>query len=511
MNKGFPRPRIGYEEQVGQLIMPRLHFSDPHAFDYAKYLIERYRVGSFIVFDGEMNDVREQIRELRDMSGFRLFFGCDAERGLGQIITGATRFPFAMSLGAANDQDLSYRQAKITSQEMIHCGFDMIFAPVLDINTSPDNPIINIRAFGDNNSDVSGHGIAFIKGCQQQGILCCAKHFPGHGGVTIDSHVDLPVINKSRAELYECEMKPFKSAIDFGVDAIMTAHISTPEIDESGLAGTISENIIRGLLIGKLGFDGLVITDSLRMGALKEFGGEEDIVELALNSGCNILLDPRDPVSVIMKIQHMHKSGELTGPILEQSVKKIYLARMRSDGNKELINKVQRDEGKSLAREIARRSVCLLKGEKLSTNSAKVYIFDVTESEENIAMPFLNSLKEAGIRYESFNVNSEPNISFEIKSNDTSGAKICLVYTTVAAWKLCTKLNESMGEILTKICNSQAETILVSFGSPYVIRGFENFETIMCSFDHLDICQYAAVEALLGKLIPCGNLPVQLN
>lgn len=506
----FNLKELTISQKIGQIVMPRLDFRDSNPLPHAKELVENFHIGGFIVFGGERRQVKEATKELQSISHLPIFFACDAERGVGQIISGTTRVPFTMSLGAIGDEELVYRQARSIAQEMKYCGLNLIFAPVVDVNTNPENPIINVRSYGDDPLLVSRLGRAFVKGCQDWGVLACAKHFPGHGAVAIDSHIALPHSVQSREDFWSCDLIPFKEAIEGEVASIMVAHLAVPQIDFTGVPATISPEIIQGLLIRDLGFTGLIITDSFFMGAIAQVGREEDIAPLSILSGCDIILDPKGPVRLIERLNDMVKKRAISESLLDRAVKKIITAKKKWLYDRPYENSLDENYGKNLVNEIARRSVCCLKGGKLYSNKATVYVLDVTQVEEDVCRPFLTCLAEGGIDCEkrSLTIRDAETILSEIESGDR--ATICLVYTSVAAWKGHTNLPESFRGFLRRVSSSHYEKILISFGSPYVVRGFENFDTILCAFDSLDACQQAVADVLLGKVQAQGQLPVKL-
>jgi len=224
---------IGVEELAGQIVMPVIHFNNSESIKNSIELVEKYKVGGFIIFNGELEQVRRHIDRLQASSDRLLLFGCDAERGLGQIVKGGTIFPFIMAQGAAGRYELIGKQAEITAEEMKYCGVNLVFAPVLDVNTNPHNPIVNIRSFSDNPETVAELAEIFIRKIRESRVLSCGKHFPGHGSTDVDSHVTLPEVNRSLKELEEIELIPFMKAIESGVDLIMVGHIATPAIENS--------------------------------------------------------------------------------------------------------------------------------------------------------------------------------------------------------------------------------------------------------------------------------------
>ncbi len=477
---------------------------------HAKELVNKFQVGSFIVFGGERRQLKEATKDLQRNSKIPLFFACDAERGVGQMVSGATRFPFTMSLGAIGDEDLVYRQARFIAKEMKDCGLNLVFAPVVDVNTNPENPIINVRSYSDDPFHVSRLGAAFINGCQYEGVMACAKHFPGHGGVEIDSHVTLPTSPQSRDGFWKCDLVPFKTAIESDVASIMIAHLAVPGIDSSGVPATISPEVIQRLLIRDLCFKGLVITDSFHMGAITELGKEEDVVRCGILAGADIILDPRQPVNLIERLVEMVKTKEIPEHLLDSVVKKIIAVKgkwLKVQPYEEIVDETY---GEKLLNEIARRSVCCLRGGRLRSENVIVYVLDVTQAKEDVSISFLKCLAEAGIGCEKKLISPHKAETFLPKEVSSDRAIVCLVYTSVAAWKGHTNLPESFKGFLRRVTKLNHEKVLVSLGSPYVVRGFENFDTILCTFDHLNFCQRAVADALLGRVEAHGKLPVKL-
>lgn len=477
---------------------------------HAKELVNKFQVGGFIVFGGERRQLKEATEDLQRNSKIPLFFACDAERGVGQIVSGATRFPFTMSLGAIGDEDLVYRQARFIAKEMKDCGLNLVFAPVVDVNTNPENPIINVRSYSDDPFHVSHLGAAFINGCQDEGVMACAKHFPGHGGVEIDSHVTLPTSPQSRDEFLGCDLVPFKKAIESHVASIMIAHLAVPGIDSSGVPSTISTEVIQRLLIRDLGFKGLVITDSFHMGGITELGEEEDVARLSILAGSDIILDPRQPIKLIERLIQMVEAREIPEFLLQSMAGKIDVIKNKWLGVRSNRGVLDDIEGEKLLTEITQRSVCCLKGGKLHSKKASVYILDVTQVGEDISNPFLKCLAEGGIDCEKKSLAVRDAEALLPDKENSDMVIICLVYTSVAAWKGHTNLPESFKGFFRRVAKLNSEKILISFGSPYVVRGFENFDTILCTFDHLNFCQRAVADVLLGRVEAHGKLPVKL-
>ncbi len=495
-------------QKIGQVIMPRIDFNDPNSLPLANRLVNECGVGGFIVFNGKRDIVTKATRELQAVSEIPLLFGCDAERGLGQIVSQTTLFPFTMALGAVDDEGLVYDQAGFIAREMKECGLNLLFAPVADVNTNPENPIINIRSYGDECDLVSRLCVSFIKGCQEEGVLACAKHFPGHGRTGVDSHVDLPVLDTSKEILQNSDLIPFEKSIEATVASIMTAHIAFPEIGD-GNAVTISKGLVSDLLRNEMGYKGLIITDSLHMEGISKLGNEGDISRQALIAGCDIILDPKDPVKLIDNLNSLDIDASLLNSKVERivSVKNKWLAQDDRGDSKIL------GQGPKLRERIARRSVCVVRGGAIKSRKARVYTFDVTESDKDISHEFTERLGQLGVRSEKASISPEDSHNIKQITNHISDdtAIICLIYTSVGAWKKQSFLPDSFKDILTRLESIPKETVLISFGSPYVIRGYHNFNTVICSFDSLTECQRAVADVLLGKVEAKGRLPVSLG
>ncbi|MGH7806541.1 MAG: glycoside hydrolase family 3 N-terminal domain-containing protein, partial [Thermodesulfobacteriota bacterium] len=315
---------------------------------------------------------------------------------------------------------------------------------------------------------------------------------------------------QSREDFLSCDLIPFKDAITSEVASIMAAHLAVSSTDSTSVPATISSKIVEELLIHDLGFKGLILTDSFFMGAITELGDEKDIAPLSILSGCDIILDPKEPVGVIERLNAMVGKGRLSQSLLDRSVKKLVKTKEKWLYASSCEKSFDEEYEKKLVAEIAQRSVCLLKGGKLSSNKATVYVLDVTEEKTDISTSFIEPLTNTGISCEKYNVAPHDARQCMSGSESNKGAVICLVYTSVAAWKGHTNLPVNFKQFLRGVSESNREKVLISFGSPYSVRGFEKFDTILCAFDSMDVCQHAVADVLLGKLEAQGQLPVKL-
>jgi beta-glucosidase-like glycosyl hydrolase len=283
---------------TSRLLFPAIRWDrEARSYDQYRPTMERgleLGVGGYIIFGGPAEAVRDLTSELRAASPHPLLIGADLERGAGQQFPGATSLPPPAALAELDDLKLTRRAGELTAREALALGIDWVYAPVADLDLEPENPIVGSRAFGGDPVVASRHVVAWIEGCQGAGALTCAKHFPGHGRTTSDSHLQLPTVEVSASEL-ETDLVPFRAAIEAGVDSLMSAHVAYPALDPSGRPATLSRPILTDLLRQRMGFNGLVVTDALIMeGVLKEGAGEAEAAVAAVAAGCDVLLYPGD-------------------------------------------------------------------------------------------------------------------------------------------------------------------------------------------------------------------------
>jgi beta-glucosidase len=273
-------------------------------------------------------------QELQTLAQVPLLIAADIEEGVGQRFSGATWFPPPMALADMAKRDLpqaiAYAEAmgSITAAEALAMGLNWVLAPVADVNNNPENPVINVRAFGDTPEIVAALATAFVRGAQGQGALTTAKHFPGHGDTAVDSHLELPILPHDWERLQRVELPPFQALITAGVDTVMTAHLTIPALDRQYPA-TLSAPTLTGLLRQKLGFDGLIVTDALIMGAITRTYGPYEAAVLAVEAGADVLLMPKDPEGCINAIVEAVTTGRMTQERIAESVERLWRAKQR--------------------------------------------------------------------------------------------------------------------------------------------------------------------------------------
>ncbi len=339
---------LSLKQQIGQTIVVRASgFLFDHQIRYPaweasndklKHWLEELNLGGVILLGGSSLELQARSRQLQSYSKIPLLVAADIEQGVGQRFPGATWFPPPMALGAIAERDLglakqyAYQMGAITAQEAVTVGINWILAPVVDVNNNPDNPVINIRAFGDRPEIVGDLAAAFIEGTKSYPILTTAKHFPGHGDTATDSHLDLPTLAHDATRLAAIELPPFQQAIATGVDSVMTAHLLISAWDKQRPA-TLSQTILQHKLRQKLGFQGLIVTDALIMGGITKYAAPEEVAVMAIEAGNDILLMPDDPEIAIASIYDAVKSGRIPEERIQASVKHIWQAKAKVISN----------------------------------------------------------------------------------------------------------------------------------------------------------------------------------
>lgn len=309
---------------AGRLIMPALRAASDGGFGHEAARIADaldLEVGGFIIFGGTVESVRRLTADLLRRAGRPMLIASDLERGAGQQIAGLTQFPPPLALASLGDAAVVRWAGAVTAQEARAVGINWIFAPVGDLDVLPENPIVQTRAFGDDPNRVASLVRTWIEGCQDAGALACAKHFPGHGRTTVDSHIALPVVADSAGTLRETDLLPFAIAVESGVASVMTAHVAYPALDPAGVPATLSPPIM-GELRGRLGFDGLVVSDALIMDGALSGRRESDAAVEAVRAGVDLLLYPNDARRVRDALVQALGSGALERSRLDQALER---------------------------------------------------------------------------------------------------------------------------------------------------------------------------------------------
>ncbi len=386
--------KMTLEEKIGQMIICRYsgRFLNRNSDELERILslILKQKIGGFILFGGNVYETAYLTNAMQSVSDIPLLIASDLERGLGNQIEGAVLFPPLMSVGATGSQELAYKMGEITALEARALGIHMTFSPVVDVNINPENPIINTRSFGEKPEQVGLLAQAFIKGCQENGLIATAKHFPGHGDTDLDSHNVLAVVEGNRKRLNEVELYPFKKAINAGVQAVMTAHISLPAVDPvSNRPATLSPVIINDLLRKEMGFEGIIVTDAMDMGGITKIYSAKEAAKKAVIAGADCILLPPEPEEVIETLVQSVRKGEISENRIDLSVQRILKAKARVGLNRnrkvnfELLDKIISSERHiQCANDIFKKSITMVKNNDgilpLSEKKVKAAIFSLS-------------------------------------------------------------------------------------------------------------------------------------
>lgn len=471
-------------EELGQMIVVRAsgHLLD-HQREYPHWespeatlrdWIENLNVGGVILLGASAVEVSQRTRQLQRWSKHRLLIAADIEEGLGQRFSGGTHFPPPMSLAAIAAKDelkaiaLAKQMGLIVAEEALAIGINWLLAPVVDVNNNPNNPVINVRAFGSCSSVVSKLTRAFIEGVQAFPALASAKHFPGHGDTAIDSHLELPTIEQDIERLMRLEIPPFISAISAEVASIMTAHLLIPAWDQKNPA-TLSRAIITELLRKKLGFQGLIVTDALIMGGISKYYSPAEIALKAVEAGVDILLMPEDPHLAIDSIYQALETGRLDSQQIEQSLKRIarYKAKLSAPSQELVTSKLYKEESKSLCQDILVHSM---------TQNGPIPLIpslgeNVVVVDDLLNCPFLTNNSAA--------IAIPTSLGYQLKlidlsslSEDLTKSIILQVFIRGNPFKGQAGLSLYAQQVYTKLISTGNLQAVVIYGSPYVADWF---------------------------------------
>ncbi|MEB3196946.1 MAG: glycoside hydrolase family 3 N-terminal domain-containing protein [Candidatus Sericytochromatia bacterium] len=519
--------QLTIRELIGQLMMPKLpdtaELRDPAVWQRVVDDQAKFSFGGYIVFRGDRTETPPMLAELQELSDLPLLIGADLERGAGQQFTSATNFPHAMALGAARDPDLAYQQGAITALEARRIGVHWIFAPCLDLVNLPANPIINVRGISDSPRTTGKLGAAFILGVQRHRAIACAKHFPGHGQTSVDSHEELPELNISRHRMEHEDLVPFRHAIEAGVQSIMVGHLAVPALDETGLPATMSKRIVTDLLREQMGFRGLIITDALDMGAITRRFDPGLAAVRALQAGVDVLLMPPDPDAVVAAVLRALEEGGLTKHRLLESVERIDQARLelglwRYDDEYDPVPSTEWHDYAPAVAAIADAALTLVDDEqnllplKPGTSVCTLVLDD--DDDADLQRTWREVLRELGDQTADVKVATLTAQSDEatIEAACAEAAKhevvVVPVFMWVRAWKNRVSLPALLSTVPRRLAEAGAKVVLLSFTSPFLRDEMPEADAYICAYSPNTHCQRAAVQALWGRARLPGRLPV---
>lgn len=505
--------QLSLDEKIGQLYIVALYNNrGEEEIQKIRNLVEKEKIGGLILMQDDAVKHINLLNEFQGKSRIKMMIGIDGEWGLFQRFPAAHKFPWAMTLGAIQDNSLIYEMTSKIAEDCKRMGIYWDFAPVVDVNTNPSNPIIGNRSFGSDINNVISKGLAYAQGLQDHGVLASMKHFPGHGDTNTDSHLDLPVVSHNLERLNSVELAPFKALLDKKIGGVMVAHLYVPTLEKKkGIPASVSYEIITNLLKNTYQYKGLIITDALNMNAIaKKFSpGEIDL--RAFKAGNDIMLFSQDVPSGKALIKSAFEKGEISENRLAESVKKILKTKFLlglqdlKPINPENINvDLNNTSHAEISEKLYANAITLLKDEKnlLPLSCSKTYYY--LPLEEAPFQTFVENLNFGT----TINLISKEEIS-QIPENST--VIVGFHKDNSTAYKPY-KISQNSKDILTELSKKQ-NVILDVFGSPYALKDIDiaSISTVLVSYENNDLSMKASAKALLGKTKISGKLPVIVN
>lgn len=507
------------EEKIGQLMMVRAYSNKDAGHERViNEYIEKYHVGGVIFFQGHPDKQAELTNKFQSKAKIPLMIAMDAEWGLGMRLKGHTiSFPKQLTLGAIKNNKLIYEMGKEVARHCRRLGVHLNFAPVVDINNNPDNPVINTRSFGEDRYNVTAKSYMYARGMQDHGVMACAKHFPGHGDTNVDSHFDLPVIPHDYARLDSVEFYPFKILAQNGIQSMMMGHLSIPSLDSTAnLASSLSPKIVTGLLKEKFGYSGLLFTDGLDMKGVSKFYNNGRAEVQALKAGNDVLLLPQSVAGTVKAVAKAIENGELRQEDLDLKVKKILRAkhRLKLDElmpveTENLVADLNSLESRKLNEKLIENSITVVRNpggllpfvrlDSMSFASVAIGASKMTTFQEHLG-------KYAKFEFSNFGKDVS-NSAALIKKLKKKSTVIVSLHDMSSRSSKNYGISTSARNFINKL-NKETKVILVVLGTPYSLKYFEELDYAMVAYNDDETTQAKAAQALFGAIATNGRLPV---
>jgi beta-N-acetylhexosaminidase len=515
-------------EKVAQLIFIPFYGAAPNtrSREYRQFmkLVGETRVGGMVLVNWNNGRLTQKaqpyalgafLNRMQKLSRVPLLVAGDFERGASMRVDGTTMFPQAMAFGATGDPALARFEGEVTAREARAVGVQWLFFPVADVNSNPDNPIINIRSYGEDPKQVSAFVAAFIEGTRADPhyrVLSTAKHFPGHGDTAVDTHLE------------NVELPPFRAAIRAGVDAIMTAHIAVPALAPADVPATLSPAILTGLLRGELGFKGIIVTDALEMGGIAQGYSSGEASVLALEAGADALVMPPDPEAAVKAILAAVQSGRLMRARIDESVARLLDAKERMGLDRRATvdlegigDQIDMPEDRERAQEIAGRAITLVKNEgNLIPLRAPAKTCFLTLAESRYSNEGFEFAQEVRRREKNATViqldASLPEASLDAAVQKTAACESVAVaaFASVAAYRGDVALGGEFPHMLDALFATGKPVALIALGNPYLVRSFPKAAAFLLTFSTVPPSETAAAKALFGGAAVSGHTPVSI-
>ncbi|RCH54554.1 glycoside hydrolase family 3 [Mucilaginibacter hurinus] len=517
--------KLSKKEKIAQLFFIRAHTNKGKAYeDTVESMIKKLHVGGVVFFQGGPGRQAALTNRYQKVSKVPLLVTLDGEWGVGMRLDSSLQYPYQMTLGAIQDNNLIYKMGQFIAADFKRLGMHMNFAPVMDVNNNPNNPVINYRSFGDNKYNVAKKGIAYFKGMQDGGILTTAKHFPGHGDTNVDSHYDLPLLPFTRERLDSLELYPFREAITAGLSGMMIAHMNIPALDNSkNRPSTLSRPVITGLLKDSLKFKGLVVSDAMEMKGVTKFFPEGEADVQAFIAGNDIIELSENTERAIKLVRKAIRKHKVSKEEFEARVKKVLAAKYWAGLNDYkdvspagVAASLNRPEARQLLQQLSDAAVTLLKGNTASlrlnqthrTAIVSVGTDQITVFQQELARWYPNSML--------FVVGKATPVR-ELNAMLASLKKYDQVYVGIydTRKRPQSKLDYNLDiKFLIAQLAAQPNTVMSVFANAYTIAGLPGIEksgALMVCYQNNDELQRSAVKIITGQMKPMGKLPVSVN
>ena len=537
--RGWMRTMTLHDKVAQLIVMPVL--GEPAnvrsaAFRRYEHYVRDLHVGGLIVTGNVQNGtVRNAepyamaalLNRLQKTSRLPLLVGADFERGASMRVTSTTPWPYAMAFAAAKDLDGVTYEAAETARDARALGVNWIFAPVSDVNNNPDNPIINIRSFGENPQEVARFVQAYIKGAHSDSknpVLVTAKHFPGHGDTAEDSHLGLPRLDADRERIESVELEPFRAAIGSGVDAVMTAHLAVPALEPENEPATVSFNILTSLLRGELNFRGLVVTDAMDMQGLTNMFDTAEASVRAIQAGADVLLMPRRAEDAINGVVAAVLKGRIARQRIDESVARVLAAKARLGLNRKRVvnldaiaDVVGSPESEERAQQVADRALTLVKDDKDSLpirHPESTCLFALSENRRSQqGQKLIEEAKKRASNVTAYWLDpsmSKADLADVAAKNENCSQVVVAAYVTVSAYRGNVAMAGNYLDFVNTLLGGKAPVTLISLGNPYLVRSFPNVAAYLTTYSPTSTSEEAVARALFGEIPISGRLPVTI-
>ncbi|MBM1106718.1 glycoside hydrolase family 3 protein [Aurantibacter crassamenti] len=507
-------------EKIGQLFMPAAFINDSEEeIQQLEELIKKYGVGGLCFFhsrasaatnfegkkkvlynENSLSTLKKLINRYQSVSKHPLLIAIDAEWGLAMRIENTTQYPYAITLGAmVNNDDLIFEVGRNIALDCIAAGIHWNLAPCVDINNNPKNPVIGYRSFGEDKQNVTAKATAYVKGTESEGVLTSIKHFPGHGDTATDSHLGLPIINKSKQELIENELYSFQKLINEGVDSVMVGHLSVPTLaNDNTISSSISKDIIKGLLRNEMGFDGVVISDALNMHAVSnKYPLKGELEWLAFDAGNDVLCFAENTLEGIKLIEEKATQNQI-----EDSFKRIWHLKEKAFQIESINTEQTIINSDALNKKIAEKSLSILNG---SSAIIKDFSAEIFTGISNMQLPDCQFFKQINTNKQFRSLQLSDSETFDVKN-----ILLALFPPQVKPTDNFGFSNEELESINTLL--ESKNVILYLFGNPYVLNilNFKKAQSVVLAYQNFHVFQEVAAEHFLGNFEAKGRIPFNI-